>query len=419
MKYLISADWLQLYCRESGKLIEHGIYYPSKSYTLSYLIRHSQSEVNPAYKESYEICVHNKPFAYLFRCPRGLDRTLQCSLKIANRILYCGDFVAYAVDIAHSLGLHILGITRLDVCLDCNTFYRGLSVQNFIQGYLSRSAKRPTSLYSRKGSNKFYTIGVQRDGVAQFEYLRFGSRDSGVCTYIYNKSKELANAGNSKPYIRECWQEIGLDVDNVWRVEISITAKGQDLLSIEDGTLFSLDLNMMSCQRRIEALFWCYAKQYCTFLKIDPKKSRKYWQEVDLFGPHEEPKIKKKSISHSLDSGVSERRASKTLLRVVERFSDMSIEDKIAVSKVVQLLDKVYLFKATLRDEDILIASMKANEFLQDMGVEAFEAVTRSPHIYRDFLRNLDRLDNPSVAEVQRVIESILHISPLIEEASR
>lgn len=335
-------------------MIEHGLYYQSKRYTISYSIRMSQSEINPAYKESYEICVHNQPYAILFRHPRGLERSNQCSLKLCNRILYCGHFVDYAVDIAHTLGLHILGITRLDVCLDCNHFNKGLSVQNFIQGYLSRSSRRKTSLYSRKGSNKFYTIGVQRDGVAQFEYLRFGARDSGVCVYIYNKSVELKQSSNSKPYIRECWQEVGLDDENVWRVEISITAKGRDLLNIADGTLFTLNMTMLDTQAQIENLFWVYAKQYCTFLYVDPTKQRRYWQEVDLFGKHDAPHIKKTSISHSWDSGISERRASKTLSKMVERYSDMSFEDKLSITRVLQLLDKVYLFKSTLHNLSLI-----------------------------------------------------------------
>ena len=55
--------------------------------------------------------------------------------------------------------------------------------------------------------------------------LTFGTHSSDAHCYLYNKSFELLTQGD-KPWIRERWSRMGLDVREVWRLEVSIKSGG-------------------------------------------------------------------------------------------------------------------------------------------------------------------------------------------------
>lgn len=66
--------------------------------------------------------------------------------------------------------------------------------------------------------------------------LSFGGKDSTLHWKVYYKSLEIAEAeaDAKKDYISDMWADAGLDVDSVWRCEVSI-AGSKSLQSLEDG----------------------------------------------------------------------------------------------------------------------------------------------------------------------------------------
>lgn len=50
----------------------------------------------------------------------------------------------------------------------------------------------------------------------------------------------------------------------VWRFEISIQAHGKDLIDLNTGELFRIDLSSIDAQEKIESLFYTYAKRCLT-----------------------------------------------------------------------------------------------------------------------------------------------------------
>ena len=80
------------------------------------------------------------------------------------------------------------------------------------------------------GNSKFYSIGKQRSEL-DYEYLRFGKSTNSYTVYLYDKSRELMEE-KDKPYIREIWRKVGLDVDRVWRLELSLRCDIKNLLYV-------------------------------------------------------------------------------------------------------------------------------------------------------------------------------------------
>lgn len=146
-------------------------------------------------------------------------------VEVANAVLYRGfdwviDFLA---------GIHIFSfqsLSRFDVCCDFNPNVQQISVLNGLQD---------ASMYvagKREGS-MFYdyilpAAGGQQKRVARC--LSWGSKQSNIKWKLYNKSLEIYEYDNSgrrwcnKPYIEAAWIAAGLDTNDVWRLEVSITS---------------------------------------------------------------------------------------------------------------------------------------------------------------------------------------------------
>lgn len=271
-KSTISIDWLQVLCttsREMSHLKEdyvspqadewgnHRKYHvcEPKEYTIGY-----EFQKSVMYKK---YCV-----AHIAWCPRASNRDKsQCSIKLANNVLYTAQWHFILGDIAKALGWNIIGLTRLDIAMDCNFFMHGLRPEVFIHKYLSKR----NSTYIRCGSNKFSIYGEKHMKTTHIDYIRWGSRSSGVCTYLYNKSKELREK-EMKPWIVDRWRSAGLDVKNVWRIEFSISSGGRGLKDAETGLIHTLFIDDIDTQENVRAIFHTYAKQYFNFKQTSNKK---------------------------------------------------------------------------------------------------------------------------------------------------
>lgn len=347
-KYLISCDWLQCYCLATKQLSFNCYYYSGEigphGYNSAYLLKES-TDYNPSYKVSYDVYQNKLKIASIFVMPRGLNRKNNAaSIKLANRLLYCSDFIFYLYDVCKAIGFEIVGITRLDLCYDCNYFANHLHPLGFINKYAITSRKKKFSPITRDHSNKFTLIGTKKKDVTSFDYLRFGSHKSACSAYIYNKSKEL-NDVKEKSYIRAAWKEIGLDDKNVWRSEISISCKGLDVMNLATREIFRLSPAAIESQQKIEDLWYVYAKQYLSFRKVDGTKNKRYYEHLPIFEQSGSPAIKPRFVNRTMDSGRREQMAYNVLKDIKEHVDGYSPDEYIALTKSMKLMGRIMTMK--------------------------------------------------------------------------
>lgn len=205
-------------------------------------------------------------------------------LKVDNELLYHEDCIRIVKVLMSDILFHEISVNRLDIASD----FTEINAENpakFVR-------KLITGEYRRVGAAKFFCHGedVQKlktiqkygnglwvgitdveavgDGI-QFDYIRYGKRSSPVCTYMYNKSKEL-DQQQDKPYIRQMWRNYGLN-GTVWRIEFSFHGNKTQTIDKETGDIFKLDaLGWEQAIDRRPEVFRVLASKY--FDIRDPKK---------------------------------------------------------------------------------------------------------------------------------------------------
>lgn len=165
----------------------------------------------------------------LYRPRNPMLKRNSALLKMENNTLYGANPIGLLNKIMNDVCFHMTSITRLDLCVDF-TRICGMKPQVFIRSILDgeitvRSRKRVMLNEHRKfdvvsAGSVFYDTVTSNFTPVEVSGLRFGSRSSSICAYIYDKARELREVSD-KPYIRNRW---GGEI-NVWRLEFSIRGK--------------------------------------------------------------------------------------------------------------------------------------------------------------------------------------------------
>jgi len=405
MKYCISLDWFQLFGKRTAKTqlvldtyICGDCNCPA-GYRPAYRVLASR-ERHPIFREAYCVCLNGFPLVHIFASPKmSVMAPESVAIKVANRALYSSTWAWYLCDILRLTFIEPISITRIDICCDFQKFAGDLNPSDFIQRYLRDGNDPNDEQYIRVGSNKYCVHGNKRgyhgerpnywerrifkdvsgtdEGISphdfsdeplmtwsQHEYLRFGSRKSGVSTYLYNKSLELLEK-KSKPYISEMWQSCGIIEDDtlpVYRLEFSINSKG---LAVENKNarpiakkigcrdLRHLAIEDFSTQASIEDIFWGYANKYWRFKKVTQVKYRKDMPDIQLFDVQIESTILPRDISKTLDTGRAELNAAKTLCKIAEQFPCLETESRNKLMAASHILVNLGAMKKAVFEYDI------------------------------------------------------------------
>lgn len=307
-------------------------------------------EFHSIYRNSVTIKLHGFPICHVHYIPKSsaLERH-GCAVKVANRLLYSSTWSFHLHNVVDALGLQVRSITRADLCCDFVRFANGQLPNQFIHHYLRDSVGKRKWTYIRHGSNSFTTIGKKvlrmEDGstelkaktkiksvTTEFDYLRFGTRNSGCSVYLYNKSLELKEQ-HGKPWIRQSWIDAGLikssyeegeEEPQVYRLELSLQAKGMTVRAkrLPNGdfckaeTIRRLASDDFALQANLEETFWAYQYKYFRFKVCTGQKYRKDMKDLVLFEHEIEPLLKPCYLNKNLDSGVSERNAASVIQRL-------------------------------------------------------------------------------------------------------
>lgn len=374
--YLVSVDWLQTYCL--GNRIEAGEY-SDGVYNFSVIGRPEETKL---FKHVLDVYHQKLRVAVITQCPRSSVINPRCTLvKLENRVLYSSKYVSILFAIQKVLKLYYKGITRIDVACDFNTFYNGRSVQKFIKQYIMTAPGDKKHVY-RKGSDEFFIRGSKkRNATSVFNYIRLGSKNSRVHSYIYDKTQELRDK-KDKPWIRKAWERAGLindETTHVWRAEISIHAEGTELLNLGTGQLFRLCPEYLSTKKRVDYLFVFYSRKYMDFRERAGSSKLSKYKKIKLFNIECQENCVPNYIPTSWDSGRVEKICANRLRKILLQYTDLDASNADAIERTAHFLSMLSAFKSrTLQEE---------------RNAQALQAFHRSEFLHTSWLAYLSAVD--------------------------
>ena len=146
-------------------------------------------------------------------------------IEVANEWLYHGIGVGGVLRLfKYLVEYKELGMSRLDLAMD---FVPNEKQQKVIlglaDGSMYVSGKRSGSGFWSSSSAEWMPIEWRGKRIPHCQ--SWGHKTTDVKWKLYYKSKELREAGGgwfAKPYIVDQWRESGFDINNVWRLEVSL-----------------------------------------------------------------------------------------------------------------------------------------------------------------------------------------------------
>lgn len=364
-KYCISVDWLQIYCLNNLSDVPQSGYGLYRAFTAEKLDR-----VTPLWTEVYVIKRANIEVAEYCRFPRSSAMDAKgCTIKLHNRVLYSAQFIELLKSIIAFLDVQYVGVTRLDLCYDCNFLHGHRSVHDFLFQYFVH-APYCSGHIIRNGSRKVQINATRTThGATTISAMRWGSKSSAVGVYCYNKSLELLEV-HDKPWIRDAWKNAGLindydahgwasldDRDKqkcvnegrtekyiktaVWRFEISIKSEGRDIINLSTGQLFRIDLSYLTTQEYIEKLFYVYANKYLDFRESTGQSEIRNYPKMCIFEVTGNAELKPIHINKCADTGRTEKIAANRLRKLAETYSDLTTQDLSAINAAVNFLYEI------------------------------------------------------------------------------
>lgn len=386
-KYCISVDWLQVCCYSNNLAYLLNNDYYNKADSLPYWL-----ELQPLETRSFArfIRVYTKVgndwryCADILAVPRSTMLNSNIVLvKIHNRFLYSQNYIKLLYNICDTFKLSIKGLTRLDLCYDCNSFHGGLKPHKFIKEFVTAEFDSPRYIY-KVGAKQFRVYGGKSvSSATKFSGIEFGSGKSSKRCYIYDKTRELAEV-KDKPWIRQYWQQNGLISDSkthVYRAEISIKCDGMDLLNMSTGELFKLSPEYLRSQPAIEKLFHFYAARMFRFHRKGKHTRVRDYDRIELFENSPIITCKPKKVCVNADTGRTEKICVSTLSRLSCQYSDLSQEYSSALSRCITFLSEV---------AGIKYAKEKLAKEIQ--GIEAFKGIQFKEQDYMEYFALVEAL---------------------------
>lgn len=406
-KYCISVDWLQVCCYSNNLAFLLNNDYYNKVDSLPYWL-----ELQPLETRNFArfIRVHTKIgndwryCADVLAVPRSSMLNSNIVLvKIHNRFLYCQKYINLLYDICATFKLSIKGLTRLDLCYDCNSFHGGLKPHKFIKEFVTAEFDSPRYIY-KVGAKQFRVYGGKSvSSATKFSGIEFGSGKSSKRCYIYDKTRELEEV-KDKPWIRQYWQQNGLISDSkthVYRAEISIKCDGMDLLNMSTGELFKLSPEYLKSQPAIEKLFHFYAARMFRFHRKGKHTRVRDYDRIELFENSPIITCKPRKVCVNADTGRTEKICVSTLSKLSCQYSDLSQEYSSALSRCITFLSEVAgikYAKEKLAKEIQGIEAFKGIQFKEQGYIEYFALVEALGHVRYSYA-----YQNPDVDNVENI----------------
>lgn len=163
-------------------------------------------------------------------------------IRLPNWMLYQGNPIEYLREFLLKNDYIFKRIYRIDIAYDFEYFDTGDLPARFARRYLAGHYRKINQCFlSAHGQDNWHECDWQS--------LSWGSRSSMVTTKLYNKTLELAESKNDKPWIKTAWMIHGL-IDNpnsmtkfddhgklyspqIWRVEFAMMSEADGWIVLE------------------------------------------------------------------------------------------------------------------------------------------------------------------------------------------
>ncbi len=248
-------------------------------------------------------------------------------IRFVNRTLYTDDFWAAAGQFLSDNNFTFQGISRIDVCGDFNQF-RTMTAQQLIEGFASKKYRHigqgVGALYFNHGIMQD-KVTRSRDYGVQYTGLSFGTHSSDLRVYLYNKSFELLTQGD-KPWIRDRWRNVGLDVQNVWRLEVSIKSKAVKFKDRTTGKVITIDTDLAAKDDELGNIYHTLVQKKFDF-RVNNKKCTNVsrLERLQLFDLH--PVYDHRTIRNVSAGGRFEKMFIKALYQLADIYRGQNIAD--------------------------------------------------------------------------------------------
>lgn len=284
MRYVISIDWLAIYCTmECNSESWQGVSGNAGTIGDAYPWRYKREDFGTRqFKHLTRVSVPNEQrgwddFAEVQSAPysRILDPRA-CIVRIVNRQLYKRDLWEKLDMFLQDNGMTFRSISRIDICADFNTFDCCTPLE-LIEGFAAKRFRHVGrgigALYFDHGlraiKDKFGRPTSTKEYGVHYTGLSFGTHESDARVYLYNKTLELAME-KDKPYIRDTWASVGLDVREVWRLEVSIKSKAKTFKWGKSDVNITIDLDAAkSTDDKLQMVYLGFVKKLFAFVVND------------------------------------------------------------------------------------------------------------------------------------------------------
>ena len=290
----VNLDWLEVCCHEPANSYDAAMndharspeYFESQGYRVEV-----RAYGTPMYRQMFTVYYGKTPLIEVRRLPYsaissgGIFPDNICHLRLPNSALYREHPVEFLSAFIKRHRYQYRNTTRIDFCCDFNAFDNNRDVRKFIRDYMAER-------YFKMNQKYVHSHGVDSWPFRDYWSLKWGEETSPITTKLYDKTRELSDGNNAKPYIIDSWRDAGLDITlPVYRVEFSV--KGSQLKTMvqrSTGNLMQLHYYEFPSRDNILFTFMALADRYFDFRKAtntregNPQR-RDRCPKVNLFTP--------------------------------------------------------------------------------------------------------------------------------------
>lgn len=302
MIYVLSVDWLSVFCIYAG--IDGDVWTPQENELFSYKREAFGTRVFSVF---HRVRLANSEggqdeFAEVQSIPySSILPPYAIIIRFVNRVLYMHNFWDLVEQFCTLNRIEIRGISRIDLCADFNQFAT-ISPVDLISGF---AAKKYRHIGRGIGSLAFdHRVKNGQYGV-NYTGLTFGTHASDAHCYLYNKSFELLTQGD-KPWIKERWKRVGLDIREVWRLEVSIKSAALKFKDKTTKQVIEVDKAMITVDAGLDKIYHTFVRKLFSFI-VNKPVIKNITREPRLVLFEDKPAFDRGAISNISSGGRMER----------------------------------------------------------------------------------------------------------------
>ena len=316
MLYVLSIDWLSVFCVYAG---EGNTWIPIRDAAGKFDYKHENFGTR-CFSSFDRVRIANAEggwdeFAEVQSVPySSILPPYAIIIRFVNRVLYMPDFWKVCSEFLSLNQIEVRGISRIDICADFNRFAT-IAPKDLIDKF---AAKEYRHIGRGLGSLAFDHRVKNGEYGVNYTGLTFGTHASDAHCYLYNKTFELDTQGD-KPWIKERWHRVGLDIRNVWRLEVSIKSAALKFKDRSTKEVIEISSNMIESEDMLDKIYHTFIKKLFSFVKNRPGITN-ITREPRIVLFEDRPAFDRGSISNLSSGNRMERIIIKSLWQLADRY---------------------------------------------------------------------------------------------------